>query len=1056
MNQNSLSAVSLTLLAAIAGFAQSSVPLNTTPSRVVGHPLAEQNSITSVSPNLVEGRELFAPQGIALDTSVTPPILYIADTFNNRVLAWQNAAAFGNGQIADLVIGQGTSGTGQDFYHTLLLGPATAFTSGLALPTGLAVSNGDLYIADSGNNRILRFRKPFANAGNLFPDLYIGQPSLNARAVNYTGQVDAKGLNLQGFQVALAFDGSGNLWLSDAGNARVLRFAAADLAAGGGPLTANLVIGQLTFTSIQAPVTPQTRNVLNAFAIPGALAFDPSGRLYVSDTDGSQNLDRVLVFGPGFSNGMSASRAMGVLLPLPNNQTYPQEQILKTVMWSPGGIFFIPGASQMGVVDTNYNRIMLFDSYENWPDPNTTFSPLATGVVGQLTFSAIGANGGIFGYTPPPTAQVLNAPTSAVFVGNELYIVDTGNHRVIVMPFQNGSFGSATRVLGQDLFDMMQPNLIEGREFSFRPNPYGGGADAGLAIDATGDTPHLYVADTYNNRVLGFNDFRKVGPGSKADLVIGQGDLKHGLCNQIGDPFHPNATTLCLPTSLVVDSNGNLYVADTGNSRVLRFPAPYSHQGLEQADLVLGQHNMTTIITDPSAFTMASPTGLAFAGNNGLLVADSSHNRVLFFPFTNGGFDPTADSGKAATKVFGQPDFTTITPGTGLNKMNGPYGISADTSARPYVVDNGNNRVLIFDQINSDQNGATAVLTIPNLSSPRGIYVTSDTGESWITDTNNLQVKKYAKFDTLITNQVPEAAVQSAGATLAVVQDPFGALVVADTTNRVGFYYPGLQGINGASFLGSRPLAPGTFASICSPGSNCDPKVRASYLGANTANAADLPNPLPLPTALGDVLVLFNGVPVPLYYVSPSQINFYVPMGAPTSGTADVVVEQASTGRIYANGPVAMNTSSPAILLQTFTGTDRAASVTNQDFSVNTPTNPASRCSVITIYATGQGFVPNAPPDGSPATSSPLLTTPSVPRVNFGGLFTDQYPKATCDPAPDQFVQFSGLAPGYVGLWQINVFIPGNVAPASQVRFFIQMGSLASGDGTYFTDIAVK
>ena len=62
------------------------VPLNTVPSRIVGHPHAEQLTVTSVNPNLVEGREFFQPQGIAVDTSVTPPILYVADAGNNRVV----------------------------------------------------------------------------------------------------------------------------------------------------------------------------------------------------------------------------------------------------------------------------------------------------------------------------------------------------------------------------------------------------------------------------------------------------------------------------------------------------------------------------------------------------------------------------------------------------------------------------------------------------------------------------------------------------------------------------------------------------------------------------------------------------------------------------------------------------------------------------------------------------------------------------------------------------------------------------------------------------------
>jgi uncharacterized protein (TIGR03437 family) len=344
------------------------------------------------------------------------------------------------------------------------------------------------------------------------------------------------------------------------------------------------------------------------------------------------------------------------------------------------------------------------------------------------------------------------------------------------------------------------------------------------------------------------------------------------------------------------------------------------------------------------------------------------------------------------------------------------------------------------------------------LNSPRAIYVSSATGESWITDTNGFGVKKYPKFDTLITNQAATAAVQAGGPTLAVTQDQYGALIVADGSNRIAFYYPGLQALNGATLLSSQALSPGMFASICSPGSGCG-TGKATYLGANTANSADLPNPLPLPTTLGDLKLLFNGTAVPLYYVSPSQINFYVPMGAPASGTVDLVVQQASTGRIYAAGSAAMTSFSPGVLMSDYSGKLRQAVIVNtQDGTgVNSPTNPASACSVITIYATGQGFIPNAPPDGQPAPASPLLTTPLTPRVYMNGFPVDQFPQSNpCDPPSGQWVQFSGLAPGYVGLWQINVHVPGAAPPNSQVPLFVVMGSALSIDQTFTTTIAIK
>ena len=93
-------------LSVAAGLAQQLPTLNSVPSRVIGRPPSELNDVFSANPNLVEGREFAGPRGIAMDRSTSPPILYVSDTGNNRVLAWKDAAGFRNGQPADLAIGQ--------------------------------------------------------------------------------------------------------------------------------------------------------------------------------------------------------------------------------------------------------------------------------------------------------------------------------------------------------------------------------------------------------------------------------------------------------------------------------------------------------------------------------------------------------------------------------------------------------------------------------------------------------------------------------------------------------------------------------------------------------------------------------------------------------------------------------------------------------------------------------------------------------------------------------------------------------------------------------------
>ena len=100
-------------------------------------------------------------------------------------------------------------------------------------------------------------------------------------------------------------------------------------------------------------------------------------------------------------------------------------------------------------------------------------------------------------------------------------------------------------------------------------------------MDSSASTPHLYVSDPNNHRVLGFADARKVGPGVLADIVIGEPDMKTAVCNFGGvtnpstetnaPPRQPTQSSLCYPTGLAVDpATGNLFVADSLNGRVLR------------------------------------------------------------------------------------------------------------------------------------------------------------------------------------------------------------------------------------------------------------------------------------------------------------------------------------------------------------------------------------------------------------------------------------------------------------------------------------------------------
>jgi hypothetical protein len=118
-----------------------------------------------------------------------------------------------------------------------------------------------------------------------------------------------------------------------------------------------------------------------------------------------------------------------------------------------------------------------------------------------------------------------------------------------------------------------------------------------------------------------------------------------------------------------LDVDGNLWVADGLNNRVLEFKPPFS-SGMA-ASLVLGQPDFKQNFAGSTNAAMKMPTAIAFDGNGTLFVTDQNNNRTLMFapPFSNG---------MAATSVIGQTDFTSISPNQGGNaQANTQYTPSA-------------------------------------------------------------------------------------------------------------------------------------------------------------------------------------------------------------------------------------------------------------------------------------------------------------------------------------------------------------------------------------------
>jgi uncharacterized protein (TIGR03437 family) len=219
--------------------------------------------------------------------------------------------------------------------------------------------------------------------------------------------------------------------------------------------------------------------------------------------------------------------------------------------------------------------------------------------------------------------------------------------------------------------------------------------------------------------------------------------------------------------------------------------------------------------------------------------------------------------------------------------------------------------------------------------------------------------------------------------------------------------------VNGASFV-SGGVAPGEIATI---------------FGANLTSSSgiNLTSGLPLPSAFLNVSVSVNGSPAPLFAVDnvngQQQINFQVPWEVASGANAMIAVTNKSVTSPAISVPVLA--AQPAIFDYTV-GSDTFGAILHANFQLADTAHPVQAGEVVLIYCTGLGAVASPPADGSAGDGQVTTVRPSV---TIGGT-----------AAP---VSFSGLAPGFVGLYQVNARVPSGLSAGNQA-VLIKMGSASS------------
>jgi sugar lactone lactonase YvrE len=746
------------------------------PRGVAGDLIADvevgRRDFAEIMPREIVPDKLNNPGGVVVDRSVSPGRAYIWDSGNSRILGVDLAHCYAtpSGQRCQpqLVFGQPSGGDhggcNQDSSAQQYPArpPASASTlCGVRETTHTVLedksfanmfvdSSGNLWVPDAMNNRVLTFNAPFAT--DTVADAVYGQPNFTANGCNGAADwnnipaptasslcfwypVDLENGSASGSGVRL--DSSGNLWVADGGNNRVLRFKKTS---SGISATADTVLGQPAFT------TRVAGSAMNQLSSPNALLFDSSGTLYVVDSGNH----RVLVFKPNssgaFTTGQSAASTFGSFDPSqlgpfaleldPGGRGIWTTRFIgfqsEADLWSFGGSAVagvppvsIPYNSGGSIAFDTQNRMLVTDyvygqdvlrytaqadgSYANDMDfypPALALYNLTTarrfeapawvgvGIADRVSnpHQLITADGRLMFWSNPTALTLGGAPDGCVggncldvptpFNGEKGYEqvkVDASDRVWVGKMADVRVFQAPLSATSTPLATISSVPLLGGGSVDFSASNVHG-------LVPTPDGQYLWVSQPDLNRVLRIRG--PLGSSPVVDVILGQASPSGTSCNQGGSV---SLATLCNPGALSLDRNGNLYVSDhfiefEGNMRLLMFAA-------------------STFPGSPSTVLYAPPATKEFPRTNSFGPAmatfepafDSTNRMVVGFnPYTNERFvqyynNPTAlVNGQASDPSYATPsgqlqDFTSW-----------PVAVSFDSSSNLYVYDANRGRVNFY------------------------------------------------------------------------------------------------------------------------------------------------------------------------------------------------------------------------------------------------------------------------------------------------------------------------------------------------------------------------
>ena len=560
----------------------------------------------------------------------------------------------------------------------------------------------------------------------------------------YNGDGTATSTQLA-FPEDVAVDAAGNVYIADTANNRIRK-----IAAGTGTMSTFAGTGAYGDSGDAGPATAATLRA------PNGVAVDTSGNVYIADTNNSRI--RRVAAGTNIITTVAGNGSPG----------YSGDGAAATTasLNSPIGLA-LDSSGNLYVADWGNHRIRKVTA--------------ATGLISTV------AGTGTAGYNGDgaATGAQLNYPADvAVDAAGNVYIADTNNLRIRKVAADTGVMAT---IVGTG---------TEGSTGEAGPSTSAQiGYVWGLLLDSSGN---LYFSDLSNNRV------RKVAASSGTlTTVAGSANMGFG-----GDGGAAPAGTLNAPRGIAVDSAGAVYVADAGNSRVRRVSAPSVTSLLMTTVAGTGTGGYNGDGTATSA-QLNYPADVAVDAAGNVYIADTWNSRIRKVTAATGsistyagtgGFGDTGDNGPATSATFGliyglaldsagnlylsdshnrvrrisaATGIITAVAGNGSQgysgdgaaattaSLNSPIGLALDSSGNLYIADEGNNRIrkvtaatgLISTVAGTGTYGASGdggAATAAQLGFPQGVAVDS-AGNTYIADRDNYRVRKVTAATGLIS-----------------------------------------------------------------------------------------------------------------------------------------------------------------------------------------------------------------------------------------------------------------------------------------------------------------